>query len=61
MSPADLARGHFLANAATQRELVDSAAIGTSVESHIAIGHILCELIEEVLYGAYSSAGAGSC
>ena len=30
-------------------------------ESHIAIGHILCELIEEMLYGAYSPNRTGLC
>jgi len=41
MSPAELARAHFLASAATQRELADSAAIGIIVESARALSRLV--------------------
>jgi D-sedoheptulose 7-phosphate isomerase len=36
--------------------LVPSNSTAHIQESHIAIGHILCELTEEILYGVYRSA-----
>jgi D-sedoheptulose 7-phosphate isomerase len=53
--------GGWLASLVDLAIVVPTQATAHIQESHIAIGHILCELVEEMLYGAYSSAGAGSC
>lgn len=38
--------------------MVPSVSVQHIQESHIAIGHILCELVEEILYGSLDSADA---
>lgn len=48
--------GGILAGLVDFAIVVPSNSVQHIQESHIAIGHILCELVEETLYGCYQSA-----
>lgn len=50
--------GGVLAGLVDTAIVVPSASVQHIQESHIAIGHILCELVEETLYGRYQPARA---
>jgi D-sedoheptulose 7-phosphate isomerase len=50
--------GGVLAGLVDLAILVPGASVQHIQESHIAIGHILCELVEETLYGCYQPARA---
>ncbi len=50
--------GGVLADLVDLAIVVPSSSVQHIQESHIAIGHILCELVEETLYGCYKPADA---
>jgi len=50
--------GGVLAGMVDLAIMVPSTSVQHIQESHIAIGHILCELVEETLYGCYQPARA---
>jgi D-sedoheptulose 7-phosphate isomerase len=50
--------GGVLASLVDLAIVVPSSSVQHIQESHIAIGHILCELVEETLYGCYQPARA---
>jgi D-sedoheptulose 7-phosphate isomerase len=50
--------GGVLAGLVDLAIVVPSSSVQHIQESHIAVGHILCELVEETLYGCYRSADA---
>lgn len=50
--------GGVLADLVELAIVVPSSSVQHIQESHIAIGHILCELVEETLYGCYKPADA---
>jgi D-sedoheptulose 7-phosphate isomerase len=50
--------GGVLAGLVDLAIVVPSSSVQHIQESHIAIGHILCELVEETLYGCYRPAHA---
>jgi D-sedoheptulose 7-phosphate isomerase len=50
--------GGILAGLVDFAIVVPSSSVQHIQESHIAIGHILCELVEETLYGCYKRAHA---
>jgi D-sedoheptulose 7-phosphate isomerase len=49
--------GGKLAGAADLALVVETGSTQRIQETHITIGHILCELVEDALYGANRQAG----